>query len=432
MRCLSVLAFVLVALPVAAQDGPPAQTPQPLSQQQRKYPQFPPPPKGNITGTVLCADTHHPARGATVLAIPINTANVDDLRGELGAQNVRVGMDGTYLITKVYPGEYTIVAILPGYLSPMDAISIAISDIDTNAKSTGASAAAIREVLLRNGSVTVHGEETETFDLSLQRGAAISGSVLYSDGSPATQVSIAIENTVGQSQKASLDQQIDAVIVRGMFSTQSLFTDDRGRYRIAGIQPGTYRIATIASQKSSFKEDDNSTMTGAMSGMFDPSAIHIYAGDTMHKKTAKTFELRPGDELSGIDITIPIDAFHRVSGFVAAKDGRPINSAGLTLVDDTDDSVSFSAIAGRDGTFQFPAIPAGTYMLTAKRAKMFNLPPNMPDDVVIPDSEISNVFADYSITIIVKNSDLTGVNLTLTEVPPPSDAKSGRTPQPPQ
>jgi len=207
-----------------------------------------------------------------------------------------------------------------------------------------------------------------------------------------------------------------------MFSTQSLFTDDQGHYRIAGIQPGTYRIATVASQKSSFKADDDNggfMMTGALSGMFDPSAIHIYAGDTIHKKAAKTFQLRPGDELSGIDITIPIDAFHRVSGFIAAKDGRPINSAGLTLADDTDDSVSFSAIAGRDGTFQFPAIPAGTYTLTAKRAKMFNLPPNVPDAVVIPDSEISNVFADASMSIIVKDSDLTGINLALTEVPLP-------------
>ena len=134
--------------------------------------------------------------------------------------------------------------------------------------------------------------------------------------------------------------------------------------------------------------------------------------------------MHSGDEVSGIDITIPTEAFHRIEGRVAATDGRPLNSGRLTLTDTADDTLVFRTNVRGDGTFVFGAVPAGAYTLASTEAKIGKLPEGFPENMDVPPGvfEATNTFADGSIAVIVKDSDVPDVNLTLTEVPLPPAA----------
>ncbi len=333
---------------------------------------------------------------------------------------VRVAMDGSYTVERLAPGEYTVMASLPGYLSPMDDIVAAAMAMPDDR-----SPAALRQLLASNGSVTISGGETESYDISLQRGASVSGHILYSDGAPATQILIEVQDA--NAKKLPGDKQRQAEMAAGfsrvMFTHQSQNTDDQGHFRIAGLKPGTYRVAAISSVAANL-DSESGDMPGIellIGGMADPSALRVYSGDTLHAKAAKTYELRAGDDVTGVDITIPLNAFHQVKGVLTAVDGRPINQATLTLTDSTDDSVTFESQVADDGSFSFPTIANGTYTLAASNAtiitRLTNADANVPLRFV--PTKPTNAFADGKTSVIVKDSDLSDVSLTLTEVPLP-------------
>ena len=137
-------------------------------------------------------------------------------------------MDGTFVADKVAPGEYTVIALLPGYVSGDDLV---MSDMD------GLKPDQQRALLAKNGTVVVHGAETATRDVVLTRGAAVSGRVLYSDGSPATQINILVEDAKAKSPEsaAARDQITRGEAFRGMMPRQSSGTDDQWQFCISGL-----------------------------------------------------------------------------------------------------------------------------------------------------------------------------------------------------
>jgi hypothetical protein len=329
----------------------------------------------------------------------------------------RVAMDGTYTIEHLAHGQYTVMAALPGYLSSFD--EMITGAIDDNSPD------AMRKRLLDLGTVTISGGETETYDISLERGAAVSGRVLYSDGSPATQVSIEVEDIHAKRLTGEKQQQAQmaANMVRTMFTHQSQNTDDQGRFRISGLKPGSYRVVAVSSLSSDIDSQEGEAAGFALliGGMADPGALRVYSGDTLHAKAAKTYELRSRDEVSGIDITIPLNAYHQVKGTLTAVDGRPINKATVTLTDTTDDTVSFETSVSESGTFNFPAVAAGTYTLAAKEARIIGRTPGSNSDIPMryAPTKATNAFADGTTSVIVKDSDVPDTVLTLTEIPLP-------------
>jgi hypothetical protein len=409
-RPILLLAVLAATLPLYAQDAPPTPTVTPQTTPSTKAAK-PSIPTGRITGTVLCADTHRPARGAMLMVQVIPSSDGTSS----GPSMARVAMDGTYTIDHLAHGEYTVMAALPGYLSSFDdMISGAIDD---------SSPEAMRKRLQSLGTVTITGGETETYDISLERGAAVSGRVLYSDGSPATQIFIEVEDINAKRLTGEMQQQakMAASMVRTMFTHQSQNTDDQGRFRIAGLKPGTYRVVAISSLSNNIDSQDGEAAGFALllGGMADPGALRVYSGDTLHAKAAKTYELRSGDEVPGIDITIPLNAYHQVKGTLTAVDGRPINKATLTLTDTADDTVTFETSVSEDGTFTFPAIAAGTYTLAAREARIIGRAPGSNPDIPMryAPTKATNAFADGTTSVFVKDSDVPDTTLTLTEVP---------------
>jgi hypothetical protein len=407
-RTVLALSLVVCSCAVAQQSAPE------VSGSVLPPPKKLPPATARITGTVFCADTHRPARGAMVMVIPV--PSLDPKQPRVGTQAfVRVASNGTYTAAALAPGEYTVIAMLPGYLSDVD---------DMASSMDGQSPARTQEMLRKIGSVTVRADESAHLDLTIQRGASVSGRVLYADGSPASQVTMDVQDVDAKSKSStSPEGDVDVgAVMRTMFMHQSQGTDDQGHFRIAGLRPGKYRVAAVQASASPMGRGEDEM--GFLAGVSDPRDVHFFSGDTIHKKSAKTYELRSGDDVSGIDITLPVDAFHRIEGRLSAKDGRPINSATLTLTDSTDGSLVFQTALDRTGAFIFPAVPSGTYTLAATQAKIVTIPDGYPAAMpaLAGTMQATNAFADGNTPILVEDSDVPQARLALTEVPLPPDA----------
>src|ERR1700722_9693084 len=168
--------------------------------------------RGGIIGTVICADTHRPARGALLLVTGL-PAEDGGSPPEQRETTTRTALDGSYSVEHLAAGEYAVLAFYPGYLSAMDGVKE--NDMDDPKK--------MREVYARNGTVTVRGAESARFNVVLERGAAVSGRVLYSDGSAAAQVGIDLEDVKSKPATAdSPEANLDAgKILRFMFTHES-------------------------------------------------------------------------------------------------------------------------------------------------------------------------------------------------------------------
>jgi hypothetical protein len=339
-------------------------------------------PQARVTGHVVLADTQEPARNAVVLLTSLDGQN---------RQFLRVGLDGTYLFEHVVPGEYVIITYLDGYLSPFDKINLTPADRTI--------ASLYNKIVAAQGSLKVGVQGTQAFDISLERGAIVSGRVLYSDGSPAIQVGIELQDTAAPIREPGLPYIQLADIDRSEFVHQPLETDDQGHFRIAGITPGTYRIAAIQPQKvpTQGMESLGRSLLGA---------IRFYTNDTIHPSFAKTYTLVGARELSGIEIRIPLGGFHSVQGKVIAPDGRTITSVEVTATETSDPSLYFLTWVS-DGFFRFDRLPPGTYKLTAPWG---NILPN--------GGEAIAAFGPGSAELTLKDTDLTGVLLTLPSVTP--------------
>jgi hypothetical protein len=340
-------------------------------------------PQARITGRVILSDTQGLARNAAILLTSLNGQHRDFQR---------VGLDGTYLFEHVVPDEYILIPYLDGYLSVFDKLTR--SPVDTTL------AGLFARIVAAQGSVKVGTQGTQTFDISLERGAIVSGRVVYSDGSPAIQVSIEFQNTADPSPRAGSPQLQLGDISRSEFVHRDSETDDQGRFRIAGITPGNYRIAAVQLQKLPIQ--NNETMIRSILG-----AVRFYTNDTVHPMLARTYPLAAGQELTGLEIHIPLGGFYSVQGKVIARDGRPITSAEVTVTETSDPSLYFMAVVS-EGSFRLDRLPPGTYSVAARFG---NIAP--------AGGEVTAAFGPGSTSFTLKDQNLTNVILTLPEAPLP-------------
>jgi hypothetical protein len=301
---------------------------------------------GTVTGHVYCADTNAPARMASVQLEPVSDAekqsgpqSLDDPPGGV----VQTALDGGFVIRNTAPGSYYVIASKLGYLSPRP------HDDDSDIAEPQPPAGQPPIVIPR---VDVQADQTASIDIRLERGGAISGTVRFDDGSPASGVMLAVLHR-------SKDKWVSSN--RPAFTTGSPpATDDIGRYRISGLRSREYLVMV----QVSFIDLESRGTHGTALFSIQRSLLKIYSGDTPHISDAVPIQLGAGEECDGEDITIPLSKFHSISGVVTAvSDGHPINSGRLAIEDPKDKESVVDAELSNDGTFHLEGVPEGTYIL---------------------------------------------------------------------
>jgi hypothetical protein len=283
---------------------------------------------GTVTGHVYCADTQKPARFANVRLQP-----VDSQAGRFGGRGgfATTGSDGSFRMTGVSPGDYYADVMMPGYVQPLRGMR----DLQNMA---GADRDRISAELTR---VSVAANQAANVQVMIYRGATISGTVSFDDGTPAAGVSIQAfvlaTSTTGTQASGSTQQQSIAGFAQ---------TDDRGQFRVSGLADGTYVVSAAPH-----------------------SIFPIYYGNSIERSKAKKFDVHAGDEVPGTDIQVPAAGMHSVSGVVVSQqDGHALPRASVQLKLSSGDTGTISATTGSDGTFTFTAVPDGKFTVQLSNA----------------------------------------------------------------
>jgi hypothetical protein len=433
--------FAMLALPLATQS----------SAQQTAYVVG-----STVTGHVVCADTNAPARFAKVLlksTVPSHTGEdfMKSLQNNLlkasaktgsapakpmtaeqqqalaaaakGMNQVTdmlnsstVGIDGAYSFAGVKPGTYYVHAIYPGYIDPVSELS------DEDFSSTDP---AVRARIAQIPTVTIGGTDSAHANVRLERGAAISGRILFDDGSPASgwMVSVVKPKSPEDPGDAAAAAMAPALAMSG--AVQVFKTDDLGRYRISGLKAGEYAlranlIATATGISASNIADGGSGIN-----------IAVYSGDTFSRVDAKSVKLVGGDEQAGIDITIPSRTLHNITGHVYAKsDGHTLNVGGVSLTSQQNPALHLKAAVRDDGSFHFEYLPGGNYTLTIDDAAEGRHKASAASfmGMNLPDTEILKKYGSDSTVVALGDSDVDSARLTVVQTDWTPPAKSDSSP----
>jgi hypothetical protein len=344
-------------------------------------------PMGTVSGHVMCSDTQKPARGAQVSLVglaPVMTKDGNSLR----IAQTKTSLDGSFVVPGLAAGDYYAVVTMAGYVLPLAA--------DEGWKPPAKPD--VNKVLANVPVVHVVAERTTSVDLTMKHGGVIAGRVAFDDGSPAAGMDITVQPTKGQNALNEYLGELDEI--RGE-DTRILHTDDAGRYRMAGLPAGKYRVyAALETQhgathtvgertpESFFDEDGQARQN-----------LFVYAPGVFKVADAKVVELN-GDEVEdGVDVALRLDGLHTVRGRVLAlSDRHSLSRATLFLKDDA--GFDSKTEAEPDGSFHFDYIPEGTYKLFIWGR---DITPGGPRGM---EEENAHVYERVNTTVIVTVQDM--------------------------
>jgi len=152
-------------------------------------------PLSTVNGHVFLDDTKAPARKAQVYLEPATLFETDAPPNQTSPANtgpvtasVETHFDGSYSFTHVAPGSYYVIATCPGYVSPFFQVLRAEDRSPSQAwTNLGPEQEKNKDRILRSLiKIEVQSNLSATADLTLERGAAISGNISYDDSGPAT------------------------------------------------------------------------------------------------------------------------------------------------------------------------------------------------------------------------------------------------------
>lgn len=374
---------------------------------------------GTVTGHVTLGDTQRPARFATIAlyGVPAEvtaTPKPDPDASEeaqmkafaaalknIGKTNMvqaQTGADGAYVATDVPPGDYYVFGSASGYISPLNQVQ-AIFEAGADPK----------KPLPGVQIVHVAADHQSSADVTITRGAAISGVISWDDGSPVTGAIFTVTPVKGDAKPPT---QFGMLAMASILSALSI-SDDLGHYRISGLAPGQYIVT--ATLRTGGQSGLGAGMNLAKAMAVTPMAI--YAPSAFHKADAKPVTLTAGEDLRDQAMTLNLAGLHSVSGTIAsAEDHHGINQATVRLQDGTDKEFVRSASVDAAGNFTVTFLPPGTYTMKVSDAEDTEPKPKTDKDkanMFGPGQKTIRSYKDGSMSVIVSDSDVTGQNIEL-------------------
>jgi hypothetical protein len=309
-----------------AQDDPPAISPPPVGAPVEEQ------EPGSIQGTVLSGSTGQPLRRAQVLLRPADSKGAS--RYETTDEN------GTFAFPKVAPGRYIITVQREGYL-PL-------------------SAGRIGDYKMPPIFTVNSGQTISSFVYRMTPSAVVSGKVRFDDAEPAANVTI-------QLYRAYYDRG-----QYGYTAVANAHTDDRGEYRVHGLEPGTYYVAALYQAPSRPPAAQEETRQDALGNPLPKLSYAVTFFPQVQKMSeAVPVKVAPGDEVGGIDIFLTlVHTVHIRGHVVSALKGGALASPSLSLrMNDSDNTASVTAPVNvsidKDQSFDIAGVTAGPYVLLA-------------------------------------------------------------------
>ena len=312
--------------------------------------------KGVVTGIVICADTGKPARFAMVslTAAPRMETKTDTNKDDQNNQSDQkdplpategtiTDLNGRFRLEAVQPGRYYAFATQEGYFEPKMGIDF----------TKFGEAASVQERIqnaidqLKDHLVEVRVSVHSTSDIAIQieRGAEISGTVTYDDGSPAIGMLIQLFRKTDKSGLTKVGLSLNSDWDRAT-------SDGHGRFSVTNLTAGEYSICV----KMPYESEDASS--------------RICLGNTFRMKDAQIVKVKAGETASGADIEIPLTGLHAVAGTVSAlADGHGLKDATVRLLYADDREKAREARTSEDGIFSFPYVPEDKYIIQVSGAK---------------------------------------------------------------
>jgi hypothetical protein len=347
----------------------------------------PDPTKGVVTGVVLCADTGKPARFATVT---LSAAPKKDVKAEPGeplpaTESAVTDLEGRFRIEAIEPGRYYAFATLDGYLDLEHSIDLARLEGLASDHERNLDAIAQWKDHLVEVSVRVH--RTAEAKLEVERGAEIGGTVTFDDGSPAIGMHFQLFR---QTEKKSWTGV--GVPLMDSWSIHTV-SDGHGRYNLSNLPAGEYVVCALLPAST------------------QDVAARVCLGNVFRRKDAKTLKVSAGEALTGVNIEIPLSGLHSVAGTVTGlADGHAVGHGSVRLLYGDDREKAREVPLSDDGSFAFPYVPEGNYILQVTGARQAE-----EKDAEAGGAEVPS-YMDKEITLKVLG-DLSDVQVQLAHKP---------------
>lgn len=268
-----------------------------------------------IRGRVLRADTGRPLSSARVAATRAGSGS--EIATSISDESGRFELRG------LKAGRYTVQATRTGYVT-----------FSYGQRRSSEAGRAIEVGIAQ----TVNGIE-----LSLPRGAVITGTVVDEYGEPLVGAPVEV-------MRPRFVNGVRRMLSIGGALTGADLTDDRGHFRLHGLEAGTYYVAagpSSAPPDRAFRSAEG--------------LANFYPGTTSVVE-AQAIQLVAGQELSGISFTVRPVRLAAIRGTIHRSDGTPGRSV---LASDEYGDGGRDARADKDGSFVLPDLPPGRYQLFA-------------------------------------------------------------------
>jgi protocatechuate 3,4-dioxygenase beta subunit len=230
--------------------------------------------------------------------------------------------DGTFEFASIRPGDYRLAARKAGY--------VMLEFGQTRASAPGT------VVTLKAGEVR------ERVDFALPRHGAISGRIVDENGDPVEGANVSVR----QIRFVNGRRQLVAVEGVGMRRT-----NDIGRYRLFGLQPGIYAVAASVGQVGT---DDL------------PGYATTFFPGTPNAAEAQLVRIGIGADALDVDFALTPVRTARITGTTLSSSGEPFQGGIRMRASKSSSSTGGGEVGGitrSDGTFEFPNVPPGEYIL---------------------------------------------------------------------
>jgi protocatechuate 3,4-dioxygenase beta subunit len=275
-------------------------------------------------------------KGEAALGVVVVLQSEEAMRTGDRSPGSRVKSDknGRFRFEGLKAGRYTLIAFAPGFVTPIE-------------NTLGSRARAID---------LADGENFDSKEIALNRGAVITGRVTDASGKPLVEQRLELTR---------LDDRGQPTRVGPGFNPYANSTDDRGIYRIYGLQAGRYLVGAGFAQRE-----------GALMVTVNRTYYQFtYHPDTTEQSKARVIDVTEGFEVTGIDIKMAdakktYDVYGRA---VDADTGQPMAGVRMYIGSLIDGGKRIGPIGSFDnqtdaqGEFHIPVVLPGRYAVFAAR-----------------------------------------------------------------